>query len=158
MFHSFERQINLPQLTCPVDQLLLVDSKTSGEESSVCGDCKGVWITTAALESLEDNAASDDMVKGQRQYGKHEVDHLCPHCQEKMVRFRYRGYNLEIEACPSDAGFWLDEKEDREIHEVMKKRGSNLGRAASAEKSWHQARRGEKVGVLQRVKQLFGFN
>ncbi len=115
-------------------------------------------MTTAALESLEDSAASDDMVKGQRQYGKHEVEHACPHCSENMVRFRYRGYNLEIEACPSDAGFWLDEKEDREIRDVMKKRGSNLGRAASAERSWHQARRGEKVGIFQRVKQLFGMN
>lgn len=148
----------MPQLTCPVDQTQLVDSKTSGEESSKCEQCDGVWLTTEALESLEDNAASDDMVKGQRQYGKHEVDHLCAHCGEQLVRFRYRGYNLEIEACPQDAGFWLDKSKDREIRDVMKKRGSNLGRSASAEKSWHQARRGEKVGIFQRVKQIFGIN
>jgi len=148
----------LSQLTCPVDQSQLIDSKTSGEESSKCDQCSGVWLSTTSLESREDNAASDDMVKGQRQYGKHVVDHACPHCGDPMVRFRYRGYNLEIEACPNDAGFWLDQSEDREIRDVMKKRGSNLGRAANAEKSWHQARRGEKIGVLQRVKQLFGFN
>ncbi|MBC8453334.1 MAG: zf-TFIIB domain-containing protein [Chloroflexi bacterium] len=148
----------MPQLTCPVDQTHLVDSTTSGETSSKCDQCDGVWLTTAALESLEDSAASDDMVKGQRQYGKHEVDHKCPHCGESMIRFRYRGYKLEIEACPTEAGFWLDEKEDREIRDVMKRRGSNLGRAASAEKSWHKARRGEKVGIFQRVKQLFGFH
>ena len=98
------------------------------------------------------------MVKGQRQYGKNVVDHECPHCGDQMTRFRYRGYNLEIEACPVDAGFWLDKSEDREIRDVMKQRGSNLGRSVSAEKSWHQARRGEKAGVIQRVKQLFGFN
>tara|TARA_B110000116_G_scaffold235831_1_gene221130 strand:+ start:191 stop:538 length:348 start_codon:yes stop_codon:yes gene_type:complete len=115
-------------------------------------------MTTKTLESMEDNAASDDMVKGQRQYGKHVVDHECPHCGDQMIRFRYRGYNIEIEACPNDAGFWLDKSEDREIRDVMKQRGSNLGRAASAEKSWHSARRGDKVSVFQRLKRLFGFN
>ena len=148
----------MQQLTCPVDQTDLIDSKTSGEESSKCPTCEGVWLTTHAMESLEDNSASDDMVKGQRQYGKHPVDHACPHCNEQMIRFRYRGFNLEIEACPTDAGFWLDEREDRDIRDVMKQRGSNLSRSASAEKSWHKARRGEKVGIFQRVKQLFGFN
>ncbi len=148
----------MQQLTCPVDQLLLVDSKTSGEESSECATCEGVWLTTHALESLEDNAASDDMVKGQRQYGKQVVEHLCPHCGEAMIRFRYRGYSLEIEACPSDAGFWLDKKEDREIRDVMKQRGSNLNRSVSAEKSWHRARRGTKLSLVQRVKKLFGFH
>jgi len=148
----------MSRLTCPVDQTPLTESKTSGEESSKCDECGGVWLTTAALESLEDNAASSDMVKGQRQYGKHVVDHLCPHCAEQLIRFRYRGYNLEIEACPQDAGFWLDKSEDREIRDVMRKRVSNLGRSASAEKSWHQARRGEKVGIFQRVKQILGIN
>ena len=156
--HTFERSFNLTQLTCPLDNTALEDSKTSGEESSQCPKCAGVWLTTAAIESLEDNAASDDMVKGQRQYGKHEVDHGCPHCGAAMVRFRYRGYNLEIEACPSNTGFWLDKREDREIRDIMKQRNSNLGRAASAEKSWHKARRGEKLGIFKRVKQLLGFH
>ncbi len=147
----------MPKLTCPVDQSSIVESKTSGEESFKCDQCDGIWITSAALESLEDNAASDEMVKGQRQFGKRVIDHLCPHCGEQMIRCRYRGYNLEIEACPDDAGYWLDKSEDREIRDVMKRRDSNLGRSASAEKSWHKARRGEKVGILQRVKQLFGF-
>ena len=148
----------MTQLTCPVDQATLEDSKTSGEESSKCPECDGIWLSTTAMESLEDNAANDDMVKGQRKYGKHEVDHLCPHCGNAMVRFRYRGFNLEIEACPSAVGFWLDKSEDREIRDVMKRRGSNLNRAVSAEKSWHKTRRGEKLGVFQRVKQLLGFD
>jgi len=148
----------LTQLTCPIDQSVLSESKTSGEESSKCDQCGGVWMSTYAMESLEDNAASDDMVKGQRQYGKHEVAHCCPHCGENMVRFRYRGYNLEIESCPTDAGFWLDKTEDREIRSVMNKRESNFRRAASAERTWHRARRGDKVGIFQRVKELLGFH
>ena len=146
------------QLVCPVDQTNLVLSKTSGEESSTCPKCDGVWITLEVLETLEDRAANADMVKGQRQYGKHEVDHDCPHCSKGMVRFRYRGYNLEIESCPSDAGFWLDNSEDRKIRDVMKRRTSNLARASSAERSWHNARRGVKVGLFQRIKQLLGMN
>ena len=146
------------QLVCPVDQTNLVLSKTSGEESSTCPRCDGVWIILEVLETLEDRAANADMVKGQRQYGKHEVDHDCPHCSKGMIRFRYRGYNLEIESCPSDAGFWLDKSEDREIRDVMKKRTSYLARASSAERSWHNARRGVKVGLFQRIKQLLGMN
>ena len=146
------------QLVCPVDQTNLVLSKTSGEESSTCPKCDGVWITLEALEALEDRAANADMVKGQRQYGKHEVDHDCPHCSKGMVRFRYRGYNLEIESCPSDGGFWLDKSEDREIRHVMKRRTSNLARASSAERSWHNARRGVKVGLFQRIKRLLGMD
>jgi len=148
----------LNQLVCPVDQTNLVLSKTSGEESSTCPKCDGVWITLEVLEALEDRAANADMVKGQRQYGKHEVDHYCPHCNKGMVRFRYRGYNLEIESCPSDAGFWLDKSEDREIRDVMKRRTSNLARVSSAERSWHNARRGVKVGLFQRIKQLLGMD
>ncbi|MCH8910217.1 MAG: zf-TFIIB domain-containing protein [Chloroflexi bacterium] len=149
--------IELQNLTCPIDQTTLVESKTSGEISSKCSECEGVWLTFDALVSLEDRAASEDMVKGQRQYGKHAVDHLCPHCGEQMTRFRYRGYNLEIEACPSDAGFWLDKSEDREIRDVMKRRTANLSRSASAERSWRQAKRGTRPGVFQRIKEMLGF-
>lgn len=120
--------------------------------------CEGVWLTLDALESMEDRASSQDMVKGQRQYGKQTVQHLCPHCQEHMIRFRYRGYKLELEACPSQAGFWLDKREDREIRDVMKKRVTNLGRSASAERIWGDAKRGKQSGVLQRLKELLGFH
>ena len=147
----------MQNLTCPIDQTILAESKTSGEISSKCSECEGVWLTFDALVSLEDRAASEDMVKGQRQYGKHSVDHLCPHCGEQMTRFRYRGYNLEIEACPSDAGFWLDKSEDREIRDVMKRRTANLSRSASAQRSWHQAKRGTRPGVFQRIKEMLGF-
>jgi len=147
----------LQNLTCPIDQNTLLETKTSGEESPKCPECKGVWLSFDALVSLEDRAASDDMVKGQRQYGKHDVDHMCPHCGEQMTRFRYRGYNLEIEACPNEAGFWLDENEDREIRDVMKRRTANLSRSASAEHSWHKARRGVRPGIFQRIKEMLGF-
>ena len=148
----------MPNLTCPIDQNTLVESKTSGEASSKCSECEGVWLAFDALVSLEDSAASEDMVKGQRRYGSQVVDHLCPHCGEQMTRFRYRGYNLEIEACPTDAGFWLDKNEDREIRDVMKRRSANLSRSVSAERNWRRARRGARSGVFQRIKEKLGFH
>jgi len=148
----------LTQLVCPVDQTNLVLSKTAGQASSNCPECHGVWLTLDTLETLEDKAANADMVKGQRQYGKHEVLHDCPHCGENMIRFRYRGYNLEIESCPTDAGFWLDKSEEREIRDVMKKRASNLARASSAEQSWNNARRGVKISLFQRIKHFLGIS
>ncbi|MEK9675275.1 MAG: zf-TFIIB domain-containing protein [Chloroflexota bacterium] len=142
-------------MICPIDQTTL-DLRDDGSEAQ-CPDCKGVWLTTQAMEDLEDQAGAD-MIKGQRIYGAHEVEHACPHCGEMMTRFRYRGYNLEIETCPQDAGFWLDAKEDREVRDIMKKRRNNLGRAASAERSWHHARRGTAPSLVQRIRNLLGIN
>ena len=72
-----------------------------------------------------------------------------------MIRFRYRGYNLEIEACPDELGFWLDKSEEKSIRSIMKKRSDNLHRANSAEKSWHTLKSGGQNRLLQRVKDLF---
>ena len=107
------------------------------------------------MESLEDSASKKEMIKGQRKYGSREVDHKCPHCDRNMIRFRYRGYNLEIEACPDELGFWLDKSEEKSIRSIMKKRSDNLHRANSAEKSWHTLKSGGQNGLLQRVKDLF---
>ncbi len=109
-----------------------------------------------SLEAFEDKHFRDDMVKGQRRYGEQSVDHSCPHCGNNMTRFRYRGYNLEIEACPDSAGFWLDKDEDRRIKEVMKTRIARMRRSGSAQVAWDRFRRGDNRSFIQRIKDLFG--
>ncbi len=32
-----------------------------------------------------------------------------------MLRFRYRGWPLEIERCPDEEGYWLDKDEEKHI-------------------------------------------
>ena len=87
-------------------------------------------------------------------YGERQTDHPCPHCGETMTRFRYRGHNLEIEACPGGAGFWLDRGEDRRIQNVLKDRARRLRKAGGAERAWHRARRGQSVSLIDRIKDL----
>ena len=142
-------------LTCPIDDSALADSKLAGQPSKKCPKCDGSWISLEELESLEDKHFSADMVKGQRRYGEQAVGHVCPHCDGHMTRFRYRGYNLELEACPADAGFWLDQGEDALIKEVMKKRMANLSRSGSAQMDWDRFRRGRGRSFFDKLKDLF---
>ena len=142
-------------LTCPIDDAALADSKLGGQPSLKCPMCGGSWISFEDLESLEDKHFREDMVKGQRRYGEHAADHACPHCDRLMSRFRYRGYNLELEACPADAGFWLDQGEDALIRDVMKRRVANLSRAGSAQKDWDRFRRGRGRSFFDKIKDLF---
>jgi Zn-finger nucleic acid-binding protein len=142
-------------LKCIVDGSMLEESRTSGEPSMRCPQCSGAWLTTEALQALEDRSFGQGMVKGQMRYGESQSERRCPHCGEPMTRFRYRGHNLELEACPNDAGFWLDRGEDRGIHEVMRERARGLRRSAGAQRAWRKARRGEQVSLLDRILDVF---
>jgi Zn-finger nucleic acid-binding protein len=93
------------ELRCIDDGSVLQPSEISGQPTMRCPQCGGAWLTVAAFHTLEDSAFDPDMVKGQMRYGEHPVEHPCPHCDRPMTRFRYRGYNLELEACPQEAGF-----------------------------------------------------
>ena len=154
--HLTETSDQSQEMTCNLDGHALEPSKTSGEPSMRCSECKGAWLTTAALETIEDKSFSADMVKGQRRYGEHDVPDQCPHCGDEMTRFRYRGYNLYVEACPNGAGYWLDHGEDGEIQDVMKNRIRNLERSQSAQRLWHRAVRGRgRKSFFERVKDVF---
>ena len=145
----------MTQYTCPVDDAPLVESKLGDDDSRKCPECSGSWVPMSTLEAFEDKHFRDDMVKGQRRYGERSVEHDCPHCGESMTRFRYRGYNLELEACPENVGFWLDRGEDKRIKEVMKTRVSRMQRSGSAQVAWEHFRRGDNRSFFQKIKDLF---
>lgn len=143
-------------MNCIEDGTRLEPSKTSGEPSMRCPQCSGAWLTDDAFHAVEDKSFDPELVKGQMRYGEHSTDHPCPHCGENMTRFRYRGHNLEIEACPQGAGFWLDHGEDRHIKDALKDRKRGLRRSAGAQRDWHRTRRGGSVSIIDRIKSLFG--
>lgn len=142
-------------MRCIEDGTGLEPSKTSGEPSMRCPVCSGAWISEEAFTAVEDKSFSPDMVKGQMRYGERPTDHPCPHCGENMTRFRYRGRNLEIEACPNHAGYWLDHGEDRHIKDALKDRQRRLQRSVSAQRTWHALRRGGSVSLMDRIRSLF---
>lgn len=144
------------KMRCIEDDSILEPSKTSGEPSMRCPVCSGAWLTDEAFHAVEDKSFDPELVKGQLRYGEHPTDHACPHCGENMSRFRYRGHGLEIEACPNDAGYWLDHGEDRHIKDALKDRKQGLGRSVGAQRDWHLTRRGGSRSIVDRVKGLFG--
>jgi Zn-finger nucleic acid-binding protein len=55
-----------------------------------------------------------------------------------MTAFDYRAYNLELNTCEDQHGFWLDAGEEGRIRDIVAERVRDLHRAASAEASWAQ--------------------
>jgi Zn-finger nucleic acid-binding protein len=53
-----------------------------------------------------------------------------------MTTFNYRAYNLPIDTCDSNDGYWLDGGEDKRVLELMKQRIKDLDRSAKAESEW----------------------
>lgn len=143
-------------MRCIEDGHELEPSRTSGELSMRCPVCSGAWLTDEALHAVEDKSFDPELVKGQMRYGEHPTEHACPHCGDNMTRFRYRGNNLEIEACPNDAGYWLDHGEDRHIKDALKDRKRGLLRSVGAQRAWQRTRRVGKVSIMDRIRSIFG--
>ena len=149
------QQTQQKELKCIEDGSVLQPARISGEPAMRCSECGRAWLSAEAFHNMEESAFDPDMVKGQMRYGEHPVEHVCPHCGQQMTRFRYRGYNLELEACPEDAGFWLDKGEERHVQDVMKRRTRNLRRSAGAQRDWNRATRGENQSFFGKLRDLF---
>ena len=68
----------------------------------------------------------------------------CPTCQSGMQMFHYRAYELEMDFCPNEHGFWLDSGEEKRLLEIMKQRVKDIKRSSDAEVEW--------AGMLKRFK------
>ena len=101
--------------TCSKEQLCLECGEpltSRGARLSVCLDCRAVWVTPKAFESLVEapEAALADLVgveaSGQNTHQATESGRDCPACGEVMQNYEYGG--LWLDACPSGHGVWLD--------------------------------------------------
>ena len=142
-------------MLCPVEGTELQHAKLRGLEVDRCPECDGEYLDHDQLAELEDQVFDHDIPKGTIHFGDHEVEHECPHCGKQMLRFRYRGWPLEIERCPDEEGYWLDKGEEKHIRDYMKERKSRLSRASSAEASFDKWRHGGSGGFFQKIKNIF---
>jgi len=60
----------------------------------------------------------------------------CPECTALLQSFKYRLYDLEMEFCPNQHGYWLDDNEDTRVLELMKTEEKDLQRKLLAEDKW----------------------
>ena len=107
------------------------------EEVDYCNQCKGMWLDFDELDQLEDRTFSEDGQKGSLMLSPKPTEYLCPHCQSKLLRFKYRFHDLELEYCENQHGFWLDEGEEHRILELMEARSKDMKRKFSAEVEWN---------------------
>ncbi|MCH8065419.1 MAG: zf-TFIIB domain-containing protein [Chloroflexi bacterium] len=145
-------------LKCPRDETELIIEHHKGIEVDHCPTCNGRWLDHHELDQLEALAAPDeDTRKAMVEYAKRPSELKCPVCEKEMRAFNYRAYNLEIDTCEDEHGFWLDAGEEGRVHDIMEERVRGLARAASAEEAWGKflGRVGNR-GVWDNIKGMFG--
>jgi Zn-finger nucleic acid-binding protein len=124
-----------------------------------CPTCKGAWYDADELALLEATVTRDEeQRRGTIEFATHQSALSCPVCGVAMRAFNYRAYNLELDACPREHGFWLDAGEADRVREVMRDRVQGLARSARAEEAWAEWKRNHRPGsggVLDRLRDLF---
>jgi len=140
-------------ILCPRDGTQLTLGSEYGVEIDRCGGCRGAWYDNDELAALEATVASEDDRRGMIDYAKRESELDCPVCARRMRAFNYRAYNLELDACTEEHGFWLDAGEAERVRQIIEERVAGLRRAGQAEVDWHNAKRGKKGGFFSN---LFG--
>ncbi len=142
-------------MNCPRDNAALEVKNYKGIEVDECPACKGRWLDHHELDELEDQAFGSGHRKGTRMYAQRESDIDCVKCGRQMTTFNYRAYNLPIDLCPDEHGFWLDPGEENQVLELMRKRVKDLKRSGSAQVAWDKSVRGGSRSLTDRIKGFF---
>lgn len=124
-------------MKCPKCSVDLVPTMRHKIQVNYCPSCKGMWLEHNELEELEDEVFDfGDRWKGTLVFNAVGTNDRCPECTALLQRFRYRFYDLEMEFCPNQHGYWLDDDEDTRVLEMMKKEEGDLQRKLLAEDNW----------------------
>jgi Zn-finger nucleic acid-binding protein len=144
-------------MQCPRDHTPLIEEHTHGIEVDHCPRCNGRWLDHHELDQLEATKAKDaDHRTGMIEYSRRESDLNCPVCGEPMVAFNYRAYNLELDTCEQEHGFWLDAGEEGQVRDIIDDRVRGRNRAAKAEQAWGDFLDGVGGGMWDNVRGFFG--
>jgi Zn-finger nucleic acid-binding protein len=143
-------------LKCPRDGVLLENAKEHNIQIDRCPSCKGAWYDNDELAILETTAGADaDQRRGSIDYAVRDSSLSCPICNGPLQAFNYRAYNLELDACKEQHGFWLDGGEAERVKEIMRERIRGLERSAQAQVDWDKTDWNRPDGVLTRLRNLF---
>jgi uncharacterized protein len=124
---------------------------------NACPSCKGMWLERQELEQLEDEVFDfGEHAKGTLVADSTPTTDKCPECNAALSRFRYRFYDLEMELCENQHGFWLEADEDSRVLELMKREEADLERKLVAEDRWAATLKRLRSGsFLERFRDLF---
>ncbi len=143
-------------MICPRCNGSLKPKSYRGIEVDACAECEGMWLDFEELDQLEDTVFSRDELKGTTIFATFASNRACPKCQQPMKRFKYRYYDLELEFCEKEHGFWLDKGEEKRVLELMKQEKDNLARKFDLEETWAKTLRSLKSkDFLAKLRDLF---
>lgn len=116
-----------------------------------------MWLEHDELQQLEDEVFDfGDHWKGTLAFGATATALKCPECTAALQRFRYRFYDLEMELCPNQHGYWLEDDEDTRVLELMRKEEEQVARKLLAEDKWSALLRHMRSGsFFDRLRHLF---
>jgi len=93
-------------MQCPVCKKPMIILEFQDIELDYCTRCHGCWLDRGELEFL---LASDTQLLDLEHIRQSEKgDRKCPRCRKRMRVQLFPGTSVEIDACPSDGGIWLD--------------------------------------------------
>jgi Zn-finger nucleic acid-binding protein len=124
-------------MKCPRDDTELAVEHHHGIEVDHCPSCNGRWLDHHELDHLEATVKSTEADRlATIQYARRDSELKCPVCGNQMTAFNYRAYDLELDTCQEQHGFWLDAGEDGRVRDIVEERIKGLQRSASAESAW----------------------
>ena len=124
-------------------------------EVECCPNDHGMWFTLNELEDLENEAFVQDDEKGSLILSSTQSKYKCPACNSEMKRFLYRMYDIELEYCENEHGFWLEAGEDDRVLQLMNQRKRDMERKLDAELHWQTTiRHLQSNSIFQRLKSL----
>lgn len=124
---------------------------------SYCQSCKGMWLEHQELDQLEDEAFDfGDDAKGTLVFKSTPTTAKCPECSTPLQRFQYRFYDLQMDFCVNQHGYWLDADEDTRVLALMKQEEKDYERKVLAEDQWAKTLTRMRSGsFLSKVRNLF---
>jgi len=145
------------EMKCPKCNAGLVPATRHKIAVNYCQSCKGMWLEYQELEQLEDEVFDfGDDEKGTLIFRSTATTDKCPECNANLRRFQYRLYDLELEFCENQHGYWLDEDEDTRVLGLMRKEEKDFQRKLLTEEKWatilHHMR---SRSFLSKVRDLF---
>ena len=116
-----------------------------------------MWFQRQELEKLEDEAFD---------FGEHDKGTLvpssvptalkCPECAAPLRSFQYRFYDLQMQFCENQHGYWLENDEDNRVLELMRQEEKDMQRTLRVEDRWAATLRRMRSGsLLERLRERF---
>jgi len=143
-------------VNCPKCNNPLKGKSYKGIEVDACEKCEGMWLSFEELDQLEDTVFSQDEFKGTTIFSTFPSKLACTVCGKPMKSFKYRYYDLELDFCDNQHGFWLDKGEEKRVLELMQREQESLGRKFDLEETWTKTLRNLKSkDFFSRLRDLF---